>query len=150
MWLRNTFIVDFPDNKYHVHLKGTAEADEYCDFKKFVDDRLTWIPLYSGDGEKDPKSPMISIFRDDEDDSDKAMHIFHITVGAFVVHLVGEKSAEDFNKLANALNELKWGLLFEAGHIHILMGRRIMTSRHHIRRASEKRISHQGGGDVLT
>ena len=31
-WLRNTFIVDFPDNKYHVHLKGT---DEYCgDFKK--------------------------------------------------------------------------------------------------------------------
>jgi hypothetical protein len=48
------------------------------------------------------------------------MHIFHITVGAFVVHLVGEKSAEDFDKLANALNELKWDLLFEAGHIHIL------------------------------
>ncbi len=30
MWLRNTLIVYFPDNKYHVHLKGTAEHVEYC------------------------------------------------------------------------------------------------------------------------
>ena len=65
-------------------------------------------------------SPMISIFRDDEYDPDKAMHIFHITLGAFVVYLIGEKSAEDFDQLANTLKEPKWGLIFESGHIHIL------------------------------
>ncbi len=64
---------------------------------------------------------MIGTFRGEEEDPDKAMHIFHIiTVGAFVVHLVGEKSAEDFDLLANALMKLEWGLLFQAGYIHIL------------------------------
>ncbi len=118
MWLRNTLIVDFPDNKYHVHLKGTAEADEYCsDFKGFVDDRFAWIPLHSGDVEKDSKSPMISTFSDEEDDPDKVMHVFHITVGAFVVHLVGENSAYSSKQATST----SWR-----------MGRRNMPSLHQI------------------
>ena len=63
---------------------------------------------------------MISIFRDDENDPDKAMHIFHIRVGAFVVHLVGQKDEKELDYLTTALKEYKWGLHFEAGHIHIL------------------------------
>ena len=102
MWLRNTFIVDFPENKYHVHLKGEARmGDESTRFDEFVDKWFTWIPMYAGDGEPDSKSPGIGILRDDENDPDKALHIFHITVGAFVVHLVGEKDAEHFDRLAN-------------------------------------------------
>ncbi len=88
---------------------------------------------------------MISIFRNEENDPDKAMHIFQITVGAFVVHLVGEKSAEDFDQLANAL------LLFEAGHIHILAdGEEEHAIPPPYWRASEKGTSDQGGGDVFT
>jgi hypothetical protein len=121
MWLRNTFIVDYPENKYHVHLKGEAGmGNESTRFNEFVDKQFTYFPLYNGDGEPDSKSPGIGILRDDENDPDKALHIFHITVGAFVVHLVGEKDAEHFDRLANELKEMKWGLLFEAGHIHIL------------------------------
>ncbi len=113
--------MDFPENKYHVHLKGEAEMDDECtEFDKFVDKRFTWVPMYAGDGDPDSKSPGIGIFRDDENDPDKALHIFHITVGAFVVHLVGHKDETEFDFLANALKELKWGILFEPGHIHIL------------------------------
>ena len=40
MWLRNTLIVNFPENKYHVHLKGEAEMDDECtEFNRFVDKR---------------------------------------------------------------------------------------------------------------
>ena len=95
MWLRNTVIVDFPYNKYQVHLKGEAGMDdESTRFDEFVDKRFTWFPVYHGDGEPDSKSPGIAILRDDENDPDKALHIFHIIVGAFVVHLVGQKDAE--------------------------------------------------------
>ena len=95
-------------------------GDESTRFDEFVDKRFTWFPMYAGDGEPDSKSPGIGILRDDENDPDKALHIFHIIVGAFVVHLVGQKDAEHFDRLANELKEMKWGLLFEAGHIHIL------------------------------
>jgi hypothetical protein len=95
-------------------------GNESTRFDEFVDKRFTWFPVYNGDGEPDSKPPGIGILRDDENDPDKAMHIFHIIVGAFVVHLVGEKDAEHFDRLANELKEMKWGLLFEAGHIHIL------------------------------
>ncbi len=40
-------------------------------------------------------------------------------MGAFVVHLVGKKDAGHFDRLAHELMEAEWGLLFEAGHIHI-------------------------------
>ena len=104
MWLRNTFIVDHPGNKYHVH-------DE------FVDKRFTWFPMYAGDGEPDSKSPGIGILGDDENDPDKALHVFHIIVGAFVVHHVGKKDVEHFDRLAHELMEAEWGLLFKAGHL---------------------------------
>ena len=121
MWLRNTLIVDYPENKYHVHLKGEAGMGyESTGFEEFVDKRFTYVPMYSGDGEPDSTSPAIAIIRDDESDPDKALHICHIIVGAFVVHLVGKKDAEHFNCLAKHLMEMEWGLLFEAGHIHIL------------------------------
>ena len=121
MRLRNTLIVDYPENKYHVHLKGEAGmGDESTRFDEFVDKRFTYFPAYNGDGEPDSKSPGIAILRDDENDPDKALHIFHITVGAFVVYLDGQKDAEDIDRLAHELKDMKWGLLFEAGHIHIL------------------------------
>ena len=94
MWLRNTFIVDYPENKYHVYLKGEAGMGDESTFYEFVDKRFTWFSMYAGDGEPDSKSPGIGILRDDENDPDKALHIFHIIVGAFVVHLVGQKDAE--------------------------------------------------------
>ena len=94
-------------------------GDESTRFDEFVDKRFTWISMYAGDGEPDSKSPGIGILRDDENDPDKALHILHIIVGAFVVHLVGKKDAEHFDCLAKHLMEMEWGLLFEAGHIHV-------------------------------
>ena len=78
------------------------------------------VPLCSGDGEEDSTSPAIAIIRDDESDPDKALHILHIIVGAFVVHLVGKKDVEHFDRLAHELMEAEWGLLFKAGHIQLL------------------------------
>ena len=121
MWLRNTFIVDYPENKYHIHLKGEAGMGyDSMRFEEFVDKRFTYVPLYSGDGEPDSTSPAIAIIRDDESDPDKALHIFHIIVGAFVVHLVGKKDVQHFDRLAHELMEAEWGLLFKAGHIQLL------------------------------
>ena len=89
-------------------------------FEEFVDKQFTYLPLYLGGREDDPTSPTIAIIRDDETDPDKARHVFHIIVGAFVIHLVGEKKAQQFEILTHELREMEWGLLFEAGHIHIL------------------------------
>ena len=44
----------------------------------------------------------------------------HITVGTSTVHLVGKKSAMEFDMFAMSLYEEDIGLLNQAGYIHIL------------------------------
>ena len=120
MWLRNTFTIGYPDDEYHVHLRSEAGmGHESVGFDDFVDKRFTYVPLCYGDGEEDSTSPVIAIIRDDESDPDKVLHIFHIIVGAFVVHLVGKKDAEHFDRLAHELREADWGVPFKAGHIQL-------------------------------
>ena len=63
---------------------------------------------------------MIGVFRDDELDPDKAVHIMHITVGTSAVHIVGKESAMEFDMFAMSLYEEDMGLLNQAGYIHIL------------------------------
>ena len=41
-------------------------------------------------------------------------------VGAFVVHLVGQKDAEHFDRLAHELMQAEWGLIFKASHLQLL------------------------------
>ena len=53
-------------------------------------------------------------------DPDKAVHIMHITVGTSTVHLVGKKSAMEFDMFNMSLYEEDMGLLNQAGYIHIL------------------------------
>ncbi len=63
---------------------------------------------------------MIGVSRDVELDPDNAVHIMHITVGTSAVHLVGKKSAMEFDMLTMSLYEEDMGLLSQAGYIHIL------------------------------
>ena len=53
-------------------------------------------------------------------DPDKAVHIMRITVGTSTVHLVGKKSAMEFDMFTMSLYEEDMGLLNQAGYIHIL------------------------------
>ena len=68
-------------------------------------------------------TPMVGISRDFEIDPDKAVHIMHITVGISAVHLVGKKSAMEFDMFAMSLYEEDMGLLNHAGYIHIVKDR---------------------------
>ena len=63
---------------------------------------------------------MIGVSWDVELDPDKAVHIMHITVGTSTVHLVGKKSAMEFDMFTMSLYEEDMGLLNQAGYIHIL------------------------------
>jgi hypothetical protein len=121
-WLRKTIMVYFPDDKYHVHPKETSWIHNDCgNFKEFVDEQLTWIPINTRGVPEDSMTPMIGVFRDDKLDPDKAMHIMHITVGVFAVHLNGKKSAMmEFDNFTMSLYEEDMGLLIQAGYIHIL------------------------------
>jgi hypothetical protein len=124
-WLRNNLMVYFPDDKYHVHPKETSWIDNDCgNFKEFVNEQLAWIPINTGGVPKDPMTIMIGVFGDDELDPDKTVHMIHITVGAFMVHLVGKKSEMEFDIFAMSLYEEDMGLLIQAGYFHILKDRR--------------------------
>ena len=43
----------------------------------------------------------------------------HITVGSFVVHLVGKKSAEDFDRFTQTVLDEDMGVPVHVGFIHI-------------------------------
>ena len=61
----------FPVNKYHVHPKETSWIhNDYGNFKEFVDEQLTWIPINTGGVPEDSMMPMIGVFRDDLLDPD--------------------------------------------------------------------------------
>jgi hypothetical protein len=68
-------------------------------------------------------TPMIVVFRDEELDPEKAVHIMHTTVGIFVVHLVDKKSEMVFDIFIMSLYEEDMGLLIQAGYFHILKDR---------------------------
>ena len=121
MWLRNTLIVDYPENKYHVHLQGEAGMGyESMGFEELVNKKFTYHTVYFGDGEDDSTSPKITVTTDEEEDPIKALHICHIMVGVFVVHLVARKDAEHFDRLAHELMEAEWGVIFKASHLQLL------------------------------
>ena len=58
-------------------------------------------------------------FKYEGDHLDDALHIIHITVGSFVVHLVGKKSAEDFDRFTQAVLDEHMGVPVHVGFIHI-------------------------------
>jgi hypothetical protein len=155
-WLWNSLLVYFPDNKYLVHFKETTFIQGDCDnFKEFIEERFNWIPIQLGRGQEDSTTPIIGVFRDDEVNPDKAVHILHIAVGAFVVYLVSEKNAEDFDKFTQTLLEGDMALIWVyrsklATSTSSETGRRCTPSPHHIGGASRAGTSDQGGGDVFT
>ncbi len=109
MWLRNPLLAHYRnsrnsplDNIYLVHPLDSVEIPGDCgNFSDFTDDRLSWIPLQRGGGDGEYSTPTIGIFKDDGDHLDDALHIMH--VGSYVVHLVGKKSAEDFDRFTQAV-----------------------------------------------
>jgi hypothetical protein len=92
MWLRNSLLVHYPDNMYLVHLMDSIEIPGDCgNFSDFTDNRLSWIPLQHGGGDGEYSTPTIGIFKHEGVHLDDPLHIMHITVGSFVVHLVGRR-----------------------------------------------------------
>ena len=83
-------------------------------------EQFTWIPNNAGEAPEDSMTPMIGVSWNVELDPDKAVHIMHITVGTSTVHLVGKKSAMEFDMFTMSLYEEDMGLLNQAGYIHIL------------------------------
>ena len=83
-------------------------------------EQLTWIPINAGEAPEDSMTLMIGVSRDVNLDPDKTVHIMHISVGTSAVHLVGKKSAMEFDMFTMLLYEEDMGLLNQAGYIHIL------------------------------
>ena len=120
MRLRNSLLAHYPDNMYLVHPLDSVEIPGDCgNLSDFTDDRLSWIPLQNGGGDGNYSTPTIGIFKDDGDHLDEALHIMHITVGSFVVHLVGKKGAEDFDRCTQAVLDEDMGVPVHVGFIHI-------------------------------
>ena len=104
-----------------VHLMDSRDVpgDFPQSFSDFTDIRLSWIPLQHGDGDGENSTPTIGIFKHEGDHLDDALHIMHITVGSFVVHLVGKKAAEDFDHFTQAVLDEDMGVSVHVGFIHI-------------------------------
>ena len=56
---------------------------------------------------------------DTQDDPDETMHILHISIGSFVIHLVGEKSAVEFDCFTECFRDEGQGVPIFAGHIQV-------------------------------
>ena len=121
MWLRNSLLAHYPDNMYLVHLLDTKDVPGNFpqSFDDFVDTRLSWSPLQHGSRRGKYSSPTIGIFKHEGDHLDDALHIMYITVGSFVVHLVGKKSAEDFDRFTKTILDEDMGVPVHVGFIHI-------------------------------
>jgi hypothetical protein len=121
MWLRNSLLAHYPDNMYLVHLMDSIDVSGVFpqSFSDFTDSRLSWIPLQHGGGKGKYSTPTIGIFKYEGDHLDDALHIMHITVGSFVAHLVGKKSAEDFDRFTQAVLDEDMGVPVHVGFIHI-------------------------------
>ena len=55
--------------------------------------------------------------QENPDESHETMHILHIAIGSFVIHLVGEKSAVEFDRFTRCFCDQGQGLPIFAGHI---------------------------------
>ena len=120
MWPRNSLLVHYPDNMYLVHLLDSMETPESCTFlSDFIDDRLSWTPLQHGNDEESYCVPTIGIYKDEGENLDYVLHIMHITVGSLVIHLVGKKDEEEFNRFSFALTKEDMGVPVHVGFIHI-------------------------------
>ncbi len=120
MWLRNSLLAHYPDNMYLVHPLDSVEIPGDCgNLRDFTDNRLSRIPLQHRGGDGEYSTPTIGIFKDEGDHLDDALHIMHITVGSFVVHLVGKESAEDFDRFTQAVLDEDMGVPVHVGFIHI-------------------------------
>ena len=121
MWLRNSLPVHYPDNMYLVHLLDTKEVPgtfpQFID--DFVDTRLSWTPIQLGSGSGKYSTPTIGVYKQDGVRLDDALHIMHIMVGSFVVHLVGRRSQDDFDRLTQTLLEEDMGVPVHVGFINI-------------------------------
>ena len=103
----------------HQTLNSADIPGDCGNFRDFTDNRLSWIPLQHGGGDGEYLTPTIGIFKNEEDHLDDVLHIMHITVGSFVVHLVGKKSAEDFDRFTQAVLDEDMGVPVHVGFIHI-------------------------------
>ncbi len=120
MWLRNSLLVHYPspDHMYLVHTLDYVDEEDCELFNDITDDRLTWIPIQYGEREDDLSVSTIGIFKDETNDLDDMLYIMHITVGSYVIHLVGKKSAGDFDRFAKTLID-EMGVPVHVGFIHI-------------------------------
>ncbi len=56
---------------------------------------------------------------DSQENPDATMYSLHIAIGSFVVHLVGEKSAVEFDRSTECFCDEGQGLPIFAGHIQV-------------------------------
>ena len=120
MWLRNSLLAHYLDNIYLVHPLDSVEIPGDCgNFRDFTDNRLSRIPLQHGGGDGEYSTPTIGIFKHEGNHLDDALHIMHITVGSFVVHLVGKKSSDDFDRFTQTLLDEDMGVPVHVGFINI-------------------------------
>ena len=84
-----------------------------------MDNRLSWTPLQYANDEETYSVPTIGIYKDEGENFDDVLHIMHITVGSFVIHLVGKKNEEEFDKFSFAVTEMEMGVPVHVGFISI-------------------------------
>ena len=56
---------------------------------------------------------------DNQENPNETMHILHIAIGSFVIHLVGEKSAVEFDRFTECFCDEGQGLPIFAGQIQV-------------------------------
>ena len=119
-WLRNTLIVEYPDNILLLHLKETITDLDNCEsLHGFMEGRYGWT-LIQPEGELDGVTlPKVGVFMDTQDDLDETRHILHISIGSFMIHLVEEKSVVEFDRFTECFCDEGQDLPIFAGHIQV-------------------------------
>jgi hypothetical protein len=81
------------------------------------DNGYTRMLIQAEDQERGPYVPEIVVYMDAENGLDDSRHIFHIAVGSFIVHLVGERSELAFVHFTDDLRDKAHTIPFFAGFI---------------------------------
>jgi hypothetical protein len=110
-WLRNCLLSSYSDNTLLTHLKATIYPyDDYLSIHELMEEHaLSALQMTD-----EPTVPKVTIFKS----RDSSYEIMHILTGDFVVHLVGEQSADAFETFAEHCRHQGPGLPIFAGHIH--------------------------------
>ena len=99
-WLRNSLLVKYPDATLLLHLKETIPI--LGDRERFYElmDGYNWTLMQSAGEYDNSIITKVGVCKNYDDHSDKALQLLHISTGSFMVHLVGERSDDDFDRFA--------------------------------------------------